>query len=452
MSKVSIIIPAFNQARFLAVAIDSALQQTYRDVEVIVVDDGSTDETRDIAARFGDRITYVHQENTGLPGARNRGWRESGGEYLCFLDSDDFYHPEKVQRQVELLDADPQLGFVYCDIVTTDEAGQPVPEQPSVNSPARQMSGNIFQTLMMAGYFPPHTVMIRRSVLEAVGEFDPSLGGNADYELWLRASAAGHKACFIDERLAYYRTYPTSMSKDGLHMIETRLAAFQKICRLHPDLAAQSIHHLQQSNQDLFLANAFLNQNWEGVMKKTGPLESAPDKTSEQFSLLKNVHQASLARGSKEQLAVWDVTLNEASSQAIFLQPPAELLFTIPFSGPGKLSTAIAIHPEAWNKPKAGGCEFYIRVDGRVALVAAIDPVSLPGDRGWFEIKLDIPQSPSGEHQITLETRAIGNSVDYRWALWREPKFTWQAVSVASGVPPIATALVPAGEVNEQAA
>src|SRR5207245_11784927 len=68
--------------------------------------------------------------------------------------SSDLYHPDKLQRQVELLDADPELGFVYCDIVTTDEAGQPLPEQPSVNSPTRQMSGNIFQTLMLAGYFP----------------------------------------------------------------------------------------------------------------------------------------------------------------------------------------------------------------------------------------------------------------------------------------------------------
>ena len=124
MPKVSVIIPAYNQAKFLAVAIDSCLEQTYRDIEVIVVEDGSTDETRDVAARFGDRISYIHQENTGLAGARNRGIGESKGEYLCFLDSDDFFHPQKIQRQVELIEADPQLGFVYCDIVTTDEAGQ----------------------------------------------------------------------------------------------------------------------------------------------------------------------------------------------------------------------------------------------------------------------------------------------------------------------------------------
>jgi len=427
MPKVSIIIPAYNQGRFLAVAIDSALQQTYRDLEVIVVDDGSTDETRDVAARFGDRITYIHQKNTGLPGARNRGIREARGEYLCFLDSDDFYHPEKIQRQVELLEADPQIGFVYCDIITTDEAGQAVAEQSSVNSPTRQMSGNIFQTLMMAGYFPPHTVMIRRKVVEAVGEFDPALGGHADYDLWLRVSAAGHAACFIDEKLAYYRTYPTSMSKDGAHMAETRLATFKKICQHHPELVARSIHNLQQSNQNLFLANAWLNRNWEKVLNGGISVSSGPDEPGEQFSFVKHVHQASLSKGKKEQLAVWDVTLNEISSRAIFLQPPAELAFSVPVSEPGELITAIAVHPEAWNKPKAGGCEFYVRVDGRVAFVEAIDPIHIPRDRCWHEIRLCIPQSPSGQHQVTFETRALGNSVDFRWALWRKPRFTWHS-------------------------
>src|SRR5947209_2872680 len=356
MPKVSIIIPAYYQGRFLRAALESALGQSHRNVEVVVIDDGSTDDTAEIAAGFADRIKYIRQENAGLPSARNRGIRESSGDYLCFMDSDDFYDPEKVQRQAELLDADPELGFVYCDIITTDEAGQPLPEQASVYSPSRQMSGNIFQTLMLAGYFPPHTVMIRRRVLEAVGEFDPELGGHADYELWLRAAAAGHTACFINQKLAYYRTYPTSMSKDGQHMAETRLETFRKISRLHPDLVAQSLQNLQQSNQDLFQANAWLNRNWESVLNKVGSLDPTMNKATEQCSLLKLLAQAKLTRGKKEQLGTWDVTLNEVSSQAIFLQPPAALVFTLPTSAAGELSTAIALHPETWDKPQAGPC------------------------------------------------------------------------------------------------
>jgi hypothetical protein len=120
------------------------------------------------------------------------------------------------------------------------------------------------------------------------------------------------------------------------------------------------------------------------------------------------------------------VVLNEAGSQALFLQPPAELVFRVPVSEPGILSTAIAIHPEAWNKANAGGCEFQIRVDGRLALAAAIDPIHLAGDRCWHELKLNIPQSPTNHHEVIFETRSIGNSADFRWALWRAPKFSWR--------------------------
>src|SRR5947209_10693020 len=150
------------------------------------------------------------------------------------------------------------------------------------------------------------------------------------------------------------------------------------------------------------------------------------NKATEQCSLLKLLAQAKLTRGKKEQLGTWDVTLNEVSSQAIFLQPPAALVFTLPTSAAGELSTAIALHPETWDKPQAGPCEFYLRVDGRLALVMAIDPVNVPSDRCWHQIKLNIPQSPSGSHQVTFETRALGQSTDFRWALWRAPRFVWQ--------------------------
>ena len=264
MSKVSIVIPAYNQARYLAQAIESALQQTHSDIEVVVVDDGSTDETPAVNERYLSNPYFrsVRQTNTGLPGARNRGISESTGDYLCFLDSDDYFLPEKVARQAAMLDASPELGFVYCDITTVDETGQPVTEQFSVANTQRELSGNLFTSLMLGGYFPPHTVMIRRRVLDLVGTFDPDLGGHADYELWLRVSGAGFKAAFIAERLVCYRTHPDSMSKDGLHMAETRLAAFRKLVRLYPDSMSMGLHRLQETNQDLLVANKWLQQQW----------------------------------------------------------------------------------------------------------------------------------------------------------------------------------------------
>ncbi len=253
MKKTSIIIPVFNQAHYLVQAIESCYQQTADNIEVLVVNDGSTDNTAQVVAPYLTRpnFKYVEQPNAGLPGARNRGFAESTGEYLCFLDSDDYYHPEKIRKQAELLEEDPELGFVYCDLVSVDDNGQPLLSQWSVRKRDREMSGNIFGSLMLGGYFPPHTVMIRRSVLEKVGPFDPELGGHADYDLWLRVSGAGHRAVYIDEKLAFYRYHSTNMSKDGMRMAETRLATFRKIVVMFPQAAAEATELIQRATRDM---------------------------------------------------------------------------------------------------------------------------------------------------------------------------------------------------------
>lgn len=265
MSKVSIIIPAYMQAAYLGKTIESALAQTHDDLEVIVIDDGSPDATSEVAARFRDRpnFKYVRQENTGLAGARNRGIAESSGEYLCFLDADDQYLPEKVAKQVARLERNPDLGFAYCDLTTIDEHDKPVADQFYVSNLKRELSGDIFPALITGGYFPPHTVMIRRSVLDQVGNFDHELGGHADYELWLRVAGAGFKAVFIPERLVLYRRHSDNMSKNGQHMGETRLATLQKISRLYPEKAGRSLDQLQQMVADMNIANNWLQRKIE---------------------------------------------------------------------------------------------------------------------------------------------------------------------------------------------
>lgn len=262
MTKVSIIIPAYKQADYLAKTIESALGQTHNEIEVIVVDDGSPDHTPEVAARYRDRANfkYVRQENAGLAGARNRGIIESTGAYLCFLDSDDLYLNEKVAKQALLLDRNPDVGFVYCDLTTIDEHDQPVADQFHVADLKRELSGNIFHSLLQGGYFPPHTVMIRRSVLDQVGPFDPVLGGYADYELWLRVSGAGFKTVFLPERLVLYRRHSANMSKDGQHMGETRLATLRKIARLYPDRAGEGLDRLQQALIETNVANVWMQR------------------------------------------------------------------------------------------------------------------------------------------------------------------------------------------------
>src|SRR5262245_1076820 len=155
MSRVSIVIPAYNQAAYLGEAIGSALAQTHQDVEVIVVDDGSTDATPEVCARFASdaRVRTIRTANGGVAAARNRGITAASGAYLCFLDADDRYHPTKVATQAAMLDAERGIAFVYCDIVEIDEGGAPVDRQYSVGRERQLLSGDITASLLRGGYF-----------------------------------------------------------------------------------------------------------------------------------------------------------------------------------------------------------------------------------------------------------------------------------------------------------
>jgi len=437
--RVSIIIPAYNQARFLRQAIESALGQTQISVEVIVVNDGSTDETPEVIAAYQSdpRFKSVTQANAGLPAARNRGLAEATGEYLCFLDSDDFYTPDKCAKQAAILDAKPEIGFVYCDITTVDEAGNPKPEQSSIGQNQRTLSGEIFPALIMAGYFPPHTVMIRRKILEAVGNFDPTLGGNADYDLWLRASARC-KAEYQDEKLAAYRDWGNSMSKNLDHMDETRCRTLQKAARLHPELAGDGLNRLQKATGQLFRANQQLNRELFQTMTRV-PAASARKRGDQNYSLLMNLPMGQVTQGKPEQSALWDVVMNGQPSKALLLQPPVELSFEMPTNAAGVFTAEITIHPDAWEKPEAGACEFQVQIDRRLAFAIVIDPTKAPADRCWHPVQIDVPKIAGGKHQIVLRTRSIGRP-DYRWALWRNPQFAWKSVTLETAPTPSAAA------------
>src|SRR4051812_26490436 len=172
MSLVSVVIPCFNQARFLGKAVESVLSQVDVELEVIVVNDGSTDETVQVASQFfaDPRFRLINQKNAGLPAARNRGLRESAGKYLNFLDSDDWLAADMFRTLSTALDQNPDMAFAYCDIQMVDAQGAPG-ETFSVGSAREITSGDIFGSLVLSGYFPPQTVLIRRSILEEIGGF-----------------------------------------------------------------------------------------------------------------------------------------------------------------------------------------------------------------------------------------------------------------------------------------
>jgi len=181
--EVSIIIPTYNRGWIIKEAIDSVMVQDYRDFELIIVDDGSTDNTTDILNSYRSDIMVFRQENQGVSAARNRGLAEASGRFIAFLDSDDLWLPQKLFRQVEFFNKNPD-----AQICQTEETW--IRKGVRVNPKKRHKKpwGMIFEPSLALCLVSPSAVMIRRSLLEEVGGFDETLPACEDYDLWLRIS------------------------------------------------------------------------------------------------------------------------------------------------------------------------------------------------------------------------------------------------------------------------
>ena len=201
--RVSVIIPTFSRAKFLGEAVASALGQDFQDIEVIVVDDGSTDETRDVLATFQDqRLVIVHQDNAGLSRARNRAVAMARGEYITFLDPDDYYLPSKVGTQVAFLDANPQFGMVYMSGFCVADDRLEIDFIYKVST-----TGAIYPR---AAFTQPHgitlpDVMVRREILDRAGGFDEAMEQFEDADL-LRRISKHTPSVGIDEIGCHLRT------------------------------------------------------------------------------------------------------------------------------------------------------------------------------------------------------------------------------------------------------
>ena len=188
MCPVSVIIPTHNSAHVIGQAIESVLAQTYRDFEIIVVDDASADNTAEVASRYGDRVRYLRRETNGGAGAaRNDGIRASAGEFICFLDADDLYLPGRLQAAVAFLDSSPEFGAVYTDCEVRGPDGQVMVGSLIQASGCRKRTTTWRD---IACREPMHTssMTVRRNCLHRVGLFDERMRRAQDTELWLRFS------------------------------------------------------------------------------------------------------------------------------------------------------------------------------------------------------------------------------------------------------------------------
>jgi len=225
---VSAVIPSYNYGRFVVEAVESVLAQTYRPaVEVIVVDDGSTDDTRERLAPFGDRIRYVHQQNRGLSGARNTGIREARGDWVGFLDADDVWHREKTELQVSVGAAH---GLDLIGAPRQSERPETLPKDP----PFARLDVRHFLT--STPIFPSGT-MVRRRCFDAVGLFDEGLRSVEDRDMWLRL-AARFPVGRVDSPCCFYREHGGQMSRRAGRMLENYQKVLDKFFAEHPQFAA----------------------------------------------------------------------------------------------------------------------------------------------------------------------------------------------------------------------
>ncbi len=213
---VSVVIATYNYGHFLAGALDSALGQTFGDFEVIVVDDGSTDDTSAVVQPYlrDQRVRYERTNHLGQPGAKNVGIRLARAPLIAFLDADDVWLPAKLERQVPLFQVDQRVGVVYSRRLLIDEEGWELEyAQPTL------CRGLILPQILLANFVCFSSCVVRRDVFDQLGFFDERLALAIDYDLWLRV-APHYRFDYVDEPLVRYRTGHANLSRRHLERVE----------------------------------------------------------------------------------------------------------------------------------------------------------------------------------------------------------------------------------------
>ena len=231
---VSVVIPSHNNGAFVPQAIESVLAQSYRDHEILVIDDGSTDDTRETLKPYWDKITYIFQDNRGPAVARNQGVRHSRGAYIAFLDADDVWLEDKLDRQMQFFREHKDVGLVFGELEHWTECAKRIPTDRTAGSGSAEPSNrsvivkDAFKLLLESCYILTSTVMMSRDCINVVGAFDESLKAEEDRELWLRV-AKKYPIGKIEQVLVRKRGHERNFSLKYRLFTEWRIRVFEQI-------------------------------------------------------------------------------------------------------------------------------------------------------------------------------------------------------------------------------
>ena len=226
---VSVIVPVYNREHLVSEAVDSILSQTYKNLEIILINDGSKDASlnvlREYERRFPEKVRVLDQQNQGQTIARNNGIKIAQGEYIAFLDSDDLWVEKKLERQIPLFE--PGVGLVYSGTEIINEDGQTIRVEPADGN----LSGNIYPQLLMKNRMTGGTVVVTAEVLDRVGVFSTDFKAAENWDLWLRICKVS-QARVVAEPLTKYRVHSDNMSGDTQLMLNAKLKIMEKHCDL----------------------------------------------------------------------------------------------------------------------------------------------------------------------------------------------------------------------------
>jgi glycosyltransferase involved in cell wall biosynthesis len=229
MPKVEVIIPAYNAARYLPIAIESVVAQTFEDWRILLVDDGSTDDTTQVIAPYrqelGEKLLYLRKANGGLPAARNTAIRHATAEFLALLDADDIWLPNRLEESLKVFEGRPQVGLSYGYISRVDPDGALID-----TFAARQCNGEGWiapHIYTRAVYLPCPTITFRKRCVGEIGMFDETMRATEDRDLWLRI-ALKYEVALVPHLIAYYRMSPASMTTDSDRMLTAQMQFIDK--------------------------------------------------------------------------------------------------------------------------------------------------------------------------------------------------------------------------------
>ena len=256
LPKVSVIIPAYNSINYLPDALESALNQSFKDIEVIIVDDGSSDNTRQWVLHQTDpRVTLISQENLGKSAARNKGISQTKGKFIAFLDADDVWELSKLEEQVRCLDSNPDVGLVYTWTSLADEKGTPTGRVTASEASGRVWKSLILKNILACGSTP----MIRRECFDRVGLFSLDLPLAQDWDMWLRI-AANYDFAVIKQSLVRYRKHSGNTS--------IKWSLMEKCSCLVLERAFQSVPTERSNLYDRAYTSLYLYLGWLAIRKQ----------------------------------------------------------------------------------------------------------------------------------------------------------------------------------------